>query len=81
MRRDPLEVRKATLASSWPRPAPVSGSMSTLVMTRRVPLGVVASTTRRQFALDTHNILEGLLGAQVHCRSDPAAQRTLILMN
>jgi ATP-dependent DNA ligase len=28
MRRDPLEVRKATLASCWPRPAPVSGSMS-----------------------------------------------------
>ncbi len=28
LRRDPLEVRKATLASIMPRPAPASGSMS-----------------------------------------------------
>ena len=28
LRRDPLEVRKATLASMWPRPAPASGSTS-----------------------------------------------------
>jgi len=41
----------------------------------------VLSTTRRQFSLDTRNILQGLFGAQVHCRSDPAAQRTSILMN
>jgi bifunctional non-homologous end joining protein LigD len=32
LRRDPLEVRKATLASSWPRPVLACGWMSTLSM-------------------------------------------------